>query len=367
MSHRVAVIQVWRFVAALGVLVAHAHSRSVQAFPGTSVVPSCEIGAAGVDVFFVISGFIMTWTCWDRFETTPFDFWRRRIARIAPTYWIATSLLLVCPVVLPVLFPHGGPPHDVPWRVASYLFIPWPSPAEDGFTPVLAVGWTLVYEAYFYLVFGLALLFSRTAGLALVSVFFIFSAVLGSTVGFDAYALQRYASWLPVEFCLGMAVAALVRAGARARPGLLCALTAVALGTVALTPVTAGDHLARFVGWGIPAALLIYCSLHLPPVMVTRGALGRALVALGDATYSTYVFHLLALPALVALLRLAGLRYLHTDVATVALVAGAVAVGWACYRVIEVPVTRAAQALLIRPLCDPNATCDKVLRPTTTP
>src|SRR5687768_592381 len=86
---RLAVLQVWRFIAASAVVLLHAHQRAVRAFPEqTSSIfgfgDLATFGNFGVDLFFVISGFIMTWTNWERFGTSPAEFWKRRIARIVP-------------------------------------------------------------------------------------------------------------------------------------------------------------------------------------------------------------------------------------------------------------------------------------------
>jgi exopolysaccharide production protein ExoZ len=124
-------IQILRAAAALGVLLDHA-GRWLD------VAPIVDIGAAGVDLFFVISGFIMVYTSERLFGQTgaPQRFLARRIIRIVPLYWTLTAFAAL------VLFGFG------PNTLGSYLFIP----THRG--PILTVGWTLNYEMMFYSLFA---------------------------------------------------------------------------------------------------------------------------------------------------------------------------------------------------------------------
>jgi hypothetical protein len=84
------------------------------------------------------------------------NFWRRRITRIAPLYWAFTllmvGLMLVAPTVLQSSRYEG-------WHVlASFLFLPAQHPVMLSMEPVVIPGWTLNYEIFFYLIFGLWLL-----------------------------------------------------------------------------------------------------------------------------------------------------------------------------------------------------------------
>jgi peptidoglycan/LPS O-acetylase OafA/YrhL len=89
--------------------------------------------SSGVDLFFVISGFIMVYTCWAKFGETGATamFLRRRIIRIVPLYWMATALAIV------ILISHGQG-MSLSWVTESFLFYPFSAQH-----PVLSVGWTL--------------------------------------------------------------------------------------------------------------------------------------------------------------------------------------------------------------------------------
>ena len=111
-------------------------------------------GGAGVDIFFVISGFIMVHTTMDRDDVTPWSFMAGRISRIVPAYWVATFAVFGIALVAPSLL---RTPHlPVGELLQSLAFIPFVK--DSGLTqPLLFVGWTLNYERFFYLVFAMGL------------------------------------------------------------------------------------------------------------------------------------------------------------------------------------------------------------------
>src|SRR3954467_905713 len=153
-------IQAARFVAALGVVVHH--SSDIFFYGGARDVPPL-FGIhwdGGVDIFFVISGFIMAYLTDGRFGEAGAarSFLARRLIRIAPPYWIFTTLVIAAAIALP------GHVHNAtlgaPQVIASYCFLPWPR--GDGLlNPLLSQGWTLNYEAFFYAAFALSQFFRR--------------------------------------------------------------------------------------------------------------------------------------------------------------------------------------------------------------
>ena len=153
-------IQILRAVAALGVLVHHT-AHEVAAKTGVTV-PFREfvVGAGGVDLFFVISGFVMVYAS-ERLFAQPGAsrvFFLRRLARIVPLYWAVTAILVGYVYVAHRIFP---PPFiTTEGVIASFLFIPWPLP-NGVMAPVHALGWTLNYEMFFYAVFALAIMLPR--------------------------------------------------------------------------------------------------------------------------------------------------------------------------------------------------------------
>jgi len=111
-----------------------------------------EVGKAGVDLFFVLSGFIMVYTT--AADESPARFITKRAARIVPLYWAATALAVLVAFVRPWLLPQA----DLSFAaiVKSFAFIPAPD-LSGTLQPVLFVGWTLNFEMMFYALFALTL------------------------------------------------------------------------------------------------------------------------------------------------------------------------------------------------------------------
>lgn len=344
MEQKIAAIQAWRFIAATAVVFSHSYAKVLRTFPEEqstvfSVGSLGTWGPWGVDLFFVISGFIMTWTTWDHFRGGTLDFWKRRIARIVPVYWVATTLGVLLLLAAPHLF-SGGQRFDGAWVAASYAFLPWPAPNGDIFNPVLGLGWTLNYEMYFYAVFGLAILFSRNVGLLLVASFMVLSVLAGEVFDFKAPFLVQNTSWLLLEFGMGIAIAVAIKSeivvSDIAARVMLVAVGAAAVFTVFVNPADmpiVGLHFSRFALWGIPCAILVYCSL------AQNWRAPGWMVRLGDASYSIYIFHIFALPVIGLAMKAAGLeRFMNADALIVAMTILAVATGVGCYHFIERPL-----------------------------
>jgi exopolysaccharide production protein ExoZ len=297
--------------------------------------------AAGVDIFFVLSGFLMWHTTAGR-NQSPLEFWRRRIARIVPLYWLLTSLVVLVLVVAPRLMQSVR----LDWVnvVASYFFIF--TPASSGrLEPVLVVGWTLNYEMLFYLVYGAALALParwRFGATALVIVALV--AVDYPAFGRSGVQAVRGSS-LMLEFVFGMAVAAAWRWFARPGAGTAANLGAgwaLLLGGFLAMPLAGGlwPDLPPAIAGGLPATAIVCGALWLERC----GALPRlpALRWLGDLSFSLYLSHPIVLSAFTQLWMRAGLNRLPGGSAWfgVAAVLACLLVGWAVYRLAELPLTR---------------------------
>src|SRR6476620_2791854 len=103
--------------------------------------------ASGVDIFFVISGFIMWVTTVRRPQITAAEFMRNRIVRIVPLYWAISLFVLATTLLAPSLL-HTTV-FDAPHVVTSFLFLPWRDPVTGDFWPLLVPGWTLNFEMLF--------------------------------------------------------------------------------------------------------------------------------------------------------------------------------------------------------------------------
>jgi len=335
-------IQVLRAIAAIAVLTLHTANEKV-AFLGPDPAPlkNFLLGAAGVDLFFVISGFVMVYSSeflFGRFEG-PARFFLRRLARIAPLYWAVTIA-----IILYIYAAHG----DVLWTiyspvslVASFLF--WPYPRLDGLAfPVHLLGWTLNYEMFFYAVFAVAILLPRRIAVATICVIFTVLVTIGR---YHTLPLP-FSFWVNsiiLEFCYGMLIALAYREGVRLPAPVAWALgiAAVIAYAAAATPTSEW----RVLFWGLPGADLV-AACALSEKTWHPGKAGRFFGLLGDASYSLYLVHPLTFPLVrwtigrVFVGHEAG--WLYAAIAW--LVAIAASVG--CYLVFERPITRALQGRL---------------------
>jgi peptidoglycan/LPS O-acetylase OafA/YrhL len=286
-KHGLPSIQALRAITAIAVALAHACHYLEKELGIPNSLPGSEFGSAGVDLFFVISGFVMVYAS-ERFfrrEASPAEFFLRRLARIVPLYWVTTSIILA------YLLLHYGSLQAVHFSpavvIASYLFIPYPQ--TDGYmAPVHGVGWSLNFEMFFYVCFCLALPLGRRPGVAVVTAFLVGLVAIDRTL---PPPLDYLAEPIVLEFAMGMLIALAVREGYRL-PVIVCAAlasTGVA-GFVLSYWHTDIDHM---VVWGIPSALVV-AGVTLAKAPLTSGPLARGVSFLGDASYSLYLVHPIA-------------------------------------------------------------------------
>ncbi|MFM9380311.1 acyltransferase family protein [Pseudomonas sp. UV AK001] len=238
-------------------------------------------GAAGVDVFFVISGLVMFLSTADK-NLSPWRFMALRLMRIAPAYWFYTVVSAILLVVLPAAFP--GERFGWPNFMLSLLFVASDNPGGFGIYPTLNVGWTLNFEMLFYLLFAGALLFPVSTRIAVVAVLLFLVCNVLTGLGWIS---EFYRSDLVVEFLLGMGVGMLYRRG-WIKPGLWGPIFAMLAALVAIH-VWIGEYQA--LAWGVPAAVLVMSALSLERF----ARRSRLLKLLGDCSYSVYLIHTLIL------------------------------------------------------------------------
>jgi exopolysaccharide production protein ExoZ len=321
-------IQQLRGVAAFGVLCFHACSKAGLVF-GT--------GAAGVDIFFVISGFIM-WTISVRAPMGPLGFLLRRAVRILPLYWLASLALVGAAVAAPALFPGVRP--DLSHILKSLLFLPHRDPAGQAY-PVIAAGWTLNDEIFFYLVFALALAVFARGRAVILSAVLLALVMLRPLIDPRDPIAAAFTDPILLEFVAGVWLGAAFTSGRL--PGPRAGIALVLLGVAGLTIVhSLGLEVSdwRLALWGAPALLIVAgaVSAEAGGMVVRTPVLGPALGRLGDASYSIYLVHGLLVSGAVHVLGRLGV------VSPSALAAGGVAAGLAggfgVYFLVERPMTR---------------------------
>ncbi len=326
-------IQYLRALAAISVVAFHACQWIQPSMP-------FSVGAAGVDVFFVVSGFIM-WTTTNLSPLRPGAFLLRRAVRTLPLYWLATLALALAIALYPPLIPtvRLEPGH----LLASLLLIPHTDPAGQPF-PLLAAGWTLIYEALFYLVFAAALWLQPANRLAFLAVCLL--TVIGLGLAYlPAYPL--IANPLLLEFLAGALLGRAWLAGRVPDRPTALGLIAVALAVLAWQQVigSRGD-LMRPLWWGGPAALIVAGAVGLEQAggLVRAPWAQRPLRRLGDASYSIYLCHPMAVGLVAATLGPQNPAVFLPVAITAALVLGLL-----CHQRIERPLLGWLRARLLSP------------------
>lgn len=319
-------LQMLRGVAATLVVLFHLHGASVTEGHDPGLLRWFQGGEVGVDVFFVLSGFVIFHAVEGRRHLGPGWFLRQRFWRIVPPYWAVLALTLVALAGLGVL---RGDWSEWPglWRIVlSALLLPLPD-------HVMAVAWTLTVEGLFYLVF--AATYFRFGARGAIAALGLWSA---GTLGIKlmvpdlppVLGLVLYSG--VIEFLYGGLIALAVAAGWRAG-----AVPALVLGAVWLALVVSGQfgH-----GWdrsfmaGLPAAALVY------GLAAGGWRMPGWVMVWGEASYLLYLMHLLVFSIAGTLVRMAGVEPYGSVPVMLGLGALAVAVSVAATLWLERPYRR---------------------------
>jgi len=285
-------VQVLRFFAAAAVLFAHLQHEILTRFPDEiAFKPFLLIdGGVGVDIFFVISGFIMYHVSYKRFgeQGAVRQFLVRRFFRVAPLYYFATLLMLTATVMFSKAVSISQPSFGA--IAASFLFFPMTN-SLDQTAPVLKLGWTLNFEAYFYVVFALALALNRRMGLIVMTLVLSVIVGLAQLLSSPPVPIAFWGQSLAFEFLSGVGVAILYNRGLRLNASV--ALMIITAGVLLLAGMRLTDLTAlapRAVYAGVPAWLIVM-AVVCAPFDRRQGRLKRFFVAGGEASFALYIIH----------------------------------------------------------------------------
>lgn len=280
---KILVIQYMRGIAASLVVLYHVTMMQAvqERFP-------FHIGQFGVDIFFVISGFVM-WTAAG--ERSPVGFWLARIWRIVPLYWLLTGAFVLGAMLFPQVLNHARE-YQAAHIVKSLLFIPARNPMDGEISPIYTIGWSLNYEMFFYLVFGLTLLLkSKAARLACLVAVFVPLAIIGRQLSPDLSSadplLVFYTRPYLLEFLGGVVLGV---AGARlmdvrmAGPVVFAASAMALIGSLLMPATEAQAWVVAIASAGLVAGSLSFERL-------ARRRPSRVLLLAGNASYSIYLAH----------------------------------------------------------------------------
>ncbi len=286
---------------------------SIQALRAVSIIfvmlthiPALGIGAFGVDIFFVISGFMMMYTTHanlregeDRdmaVKRIRRGFLFKRIVRIIPLYYAVTIFTFIMILIFPTMFVDTDP--NPVYLIKSFLFIPYS--IGNAAMPIVRVAWSLNYEILFYLIFYVSLMISHKFRGVICSGILVALGAVGGIVDFKYDFLEFWTGELIIEFAFGIAAYYLCRAlfdraktlngkkSAYPSAAAFLILSAALLYVmIRLSGKVDSYRFMRLAGWGIPAFLIFVFVFFAGILIPVPGFLKR----IGDMSFSVYLLH----------------------------------------------------------------------------
>ncbi len=334
-------IQALRGIAVLAVVLSHLMTVERKYAGDRLLGDFFNVGFSGVDLFFAISGFVMVYVAWNKpsglRSATSFLF--ARGARIYPLYWLVSLAVLSVWILRPEFVFVSNANVSL---VRSFAL--WPAQSY----PLLAVGWTLIHEMYFYLIFAV-LVFSpphiRLWGLMAWGAFVLAAFFAGA--GAHGPVLRVLSHPLSFEF-LGGALTALALHRFTGRYWLLALLTGLVLFVAAcffslqLGPVF-WESWPRAASFTPAVSLIVYGAAGAECAGKT---FSRALVWVGDQSYALYLTHVLSLSAAGRIWALAAQEGPLDNIVMLPLLIGiALIAAEATHQLIETPLLHFAKRL----------------------
>ncbi len=238
-------------------------------------------GAVGVDIFFVISGFVIYLSTQGK-DIAAGRFLLNRVLRIVPAYWLFSLLAALLIVYAQPVMP--GQSFELQHFLLSLMFIPADNPGGFGLYPTLSVGWTLNYEMFFYLLFALGFSVPERYRLWLIAGALF---LVGTVATRESWVSDFYRNSIVYEFLFGIVLGMVYQRG-WIQPGRWLPVMVIVGSLLAIYHL---DTAMRMLHWGVPSALIVASCISLEGYF--RGS--RVLKSLGDCSYSVYLVHVLVL------------------------------------------------------------------------
>jgi exopolysaccharide production protein ExoZ len=316
-------IQALRAFAAINVVLHHIIGTSASYSQSVDFLRYLEgWGANGVDIFFVISGFVMLHTQLLQ-RRSPYQFLKNRVIRIVPIYWGISLFVLILYFLLPNLFREMV--ITPTWAISSFLFS---SSVFADKPPIVYVGWTLEWEMFFYCMFAFGLFFKSwriQTGFVMLSI---------SIVSFFS------GEFIALEFLFGMLVAYIYRDFYLGTfKGIISFIFGCFLLLLSLSSNVLALEINRVLLWGLPSFFVVLGLLYCPQIKA------RLFSYLGDASYSIYLIQMLTIPAFYKLSS-KFMSGLNGDLLAIFCLFLSVIFGCMIYSLIEKPATYKIKTLL---------------------
>jgi exopolysaccharide production protein ExoZ len=288
-SGQILSIQYLRALAALSIVFHHAREQ----FPGFQAIFPSDIGSAGVDVFFAISGFIMVLIT-ETGDRSASKFMWNRIIRIVPLYWLYSIITVLLYAVAAGLFRANGLTFQ--HVILSLFFIPHPNPGDPlSLSPLIKIGWTLNYEMFFYFVFAMSMLANYSKRVLVTFSLLLVLAIVGASQSASLPAeLEFYCNDIILEFAAGMLLCRIYKMG-KLKPAIFTKISLLIFGIyVTIINIQPEILSLRSFKFGIPAVLIVAGLLSIERYLTEL----RLPLLIGNASYSIYLSHIMVIAIL---------------------------------------------------------------------
>lgn len=233
-------------------------------------------GQNGVDIFFVISGFIIFYT--QKQNKKKFlDFLKQRLLRIVPIYWLLTLIIVILSLIDARVFSNLEITTELIF--SSFLFL---SILLNKSYPILNTGWSLEYEMFFYLSFAFFLLFKKT-NIILILLFFFILILFSKEFLFAEFLFGVLLGYFFSKFkSMNNLISYFF---------LFLGILIIILSISSLSLISITNHFDRMIYLGIPATMIVFGLIY-----IQQGK-NIFFIFLGNASYSIYLVHLLIISA----------------------------------------------------------------------
>jgi len=276
-------IQIMRGVASLLVLLTHIAVKGSQY--GNDALKGFSIGDAGVDLFFIISGYIMCVSTYNQHLSFT-QFIIRRIKRIIPLYWVVTTLALIVYLYNSKLVNTSGGETSI---LASYTLIP------NGKRFLNDNGWTLSYEFFFYFIFGYFINEGTYRAMQASSIILLALVMMGLCFNSDVRLFVFSTKSFFIEFVFGMGCFYLFnmkKAQLNYKYGIGLFMLGVLLFALQIIFQIPASEKWRGLDWGIKMLLIFIGLLSLEGLIQRSSFLFKdLLLEIGNSSYSLYLIH----------------------------------------------------------------------------
>lgn len=278
-------IQYLRGIAAILVVLSHIAWKNIQS-GGSTMHWWHEAGTFGVDIFFIISGYIMVYITKDLHQkpNSVRLFLKKRFIRIIPLYWFYTLIALAIFTIMPEKVNSAGGGTDI---LKSFFLLPLKS--DENY--LVGVGWTLHYEFLFYILFSFGLLLNRKVGtitVASIILFSLFYSIFLPMKGMN-YIFYTFLNDIFIEFALGMFLYFILLKLKKIDKTI--SITSILIGIYLFYYLHTGNHITGVdhIDMGTSAFLICFGVISLEYFWKKREF--KFLTTLGNASYSIYLLH----------------------------------------------------------------------------